>query len=282
MIFLTKEKALFASDGRFIKHIDCPMATKLARAVSAAAPDQEFHCSTCSNKVKNLLFFTDEQAIEAAQNDTEVCFFATKEATNVVHLSLPVNHEWRSENEYRAGIKKSPGEPWPTIRTARGIEEMNFAIRNGFTVVPRKVDSAAGAQDSIALNQDIATGYFFYLYDWRGGWSDSEEVNIASYAATSNSFPESHLSSNHDASVNQRKRIFNFFTYSKDESVPPVAGYVIPRGLLPGTRVFLEDVIEHLVQSYPQEGAERMPSWWGTWTGTDIVLAKFEQELILG
>jgi hypothetical protein len=85
-----------------------------------------------------------------------------------------------------------------------------------------------------------------------------------------------------DLPTAQTKLVFPFFTYSKDKAEPPVAGYVIPKDIQPGSKVFIEDVIEHLVQEYPQGGAERMTSWWGKWTGVDIVLAKFEQDLILG
>lgn len=270
MIYLTSEQALFTNDGRFIKRIDCPLASKLARAVSQAEPEREFHCSACSSKVKNLRFLTDDQAIEAVQDDSDVCFFATKEANNVVHLLLPIDQNWRSENEYRVGIKNPYGEPWPTIRTARGIEEMNFAVRNGFRVIPRKLEATAGTKGSVALCEDTVTGLFSYLYDWRDGWPNEDEEST-----------EQAWSSEH-AGRDRSKRVFDFFTYSRDQPVPPVAAYVVPRDLKPGTSVFLEDVIEHLVQTYPQESSERMPSWWGTWTGTDIVLEKFKEDLILG
>lgn len=256
MIYLTKERALFANDGKFIKSIDCPLASKLGRDISAANPERAFNCPECASKVMNLRFLTDDQAIAEVEADSNVCFFATPAASNVVHLSLPYDSEWRSANEYRVGLNEATGGKIPTINTARTIEEMNFAVENGFLVVPRKVDCQAGAKDSLSLYRNESTGLFSCIFDMRHSPYHAEASGLT--------------------------RVFDFFTYSTDEAVSPVAGYVIPKDLAAGSRVFIEDVIEHLVQDYPQNSAVRMPSWWGTWTGEDVVLARFEQEVIFG
>lgn len=282
MIYLTKERALFANDGRYIKHIECPLATKLARAMSKAEPEREFHCSECSSKVKNLHFLTDDQAIDAVLEDAEICFFATKEANNVVHLTFPIDEKWQGENEYRVGLKGGLSNDWPTVRTARGIGEMNFAIRNGFIVIPRKVGESAGTKESVALCQDSISGLFSYRNDSRWGWPNEEVTGYSADEVLIDNLEPNRPPADQNASRSTTRRIFDFFSYSKDEPVPPVAGYVIPKDLKPGSKVFLEDVIEHLVQSYPQERAESLPSWWGTWTGNEIVLARFEQDLIFG
>jgi len=283
MIYLTKESALFADDGRFIKFINCPLASQLARTVSKAAPEQEFYCPNCSSKVKNLRFLTDDQAIDEVQQNADTCFFSTGEAANVVHLTLPRVDGWQAENEHLAGLPQGATKGWPIIRTARGIDEMNFAVRNGLTVIPRMVGTQAGATGRASLYQEVDTGLYSLIHDIRQQWIYSEYADWKKTAKTNDkSFRTFLLANEYPEDLKEQRKVFNFFSFNEDELAPPVAGYIIPSDLKPGTKLFIEDVIEHRIQSYPQGQSERLPSWWGVWTGSDVVLADFKEAYVLG
>ena len=89
MIFVTDSQALYTDQGEFIKHVSCPLASRLARKISAAETEREFSCMHCQTKVKNLAYLTDQEALETAKTDNDVCFFATQAAKNVVHVTEP-------------------------------------------------------------------------------------------------------------------------------------------------------------------------------------------------
>jgi hypothetical protein len=256
MIYVTDEQNLYTDQGVFIKHVSCPLATRLARTVSAAQAEREFHCMHCQTRVKNLAYLTDQQALDAAQADDRVCFFATPAANNVVHITRPqpmhgLVRSWQRHME-GSEIKN------PVIQTARTASAMNWAAANGFKLLFRRAGTDDRVQHQLAVYQKTNTGELVFTDDAR--------------------FPPGYGSDGENAFV----PIFDYFLYPPQGPASPVAAYVIPPDLAPGTQVFVEDAIEDLVCQMPQETAERMSGWWAVWDGEDLNFLRHQEGGLLG
>lgn len=256
MIYVTDTKTLYTDSGELIKRISCPLATRLARAVSVAEPDREFNCMYCETKVKNLAYLSDEQALVAAKDNPNVCFFATRSAPNVVHItqSLPLHSVVNGWMRFKA---RSEPERL-VIRTARTLEEMNFAAANGFKLLFRRVGSVEGVRLQLAVYQNSETGRVVFTDDARYPL-DSEYATVKNYEA-----------------------VFDYFMYQPAGPDLPVAAYVIPPNLESGTEVFVEDAIEDLLCQMPQDTTERMSGWWALWNGEDLKFFPHQTGGILG
>lgn len=256
MIFVTDSQALYSDQGEFIKHVSCPLASRLARKISAAETEREFNCMHCQTKIKNLAYLTDQEALDAAKADKDVCFFATQSAKNVVHVTEPVTMHWLVRSWTRHKRKTEPERL--VIHTARTLSEMNFAAANGFKLLFRRAGSGEGVRHQLAVYRDGRTGEVAYSDDRRFA-PDWSEGPTQSYEA-----------------------IFKFFKYKPQRPVAPVAAYLIPKDLEPGTDVFVEDAIEDLICEMPQDTAERMSGWWAVWTGEDLNFIPHQSGGILG
>lgn len=244
MIFNTVSRSLYTDEGEYIKQISCPLASRLARSVSAAEPDREFNCMECETKVKNLAYLSDEQALVAAKDDPDVCFFATRAASNVVHITAPLPMHSVVWSTKRAKARLEPSRL--VIRTARTIDEMNFAAANGFKLLLRRAGSGDGVRLQLAVYQDSETGCFVSTNDVR--------------------WPPGALQGGN----NTFSPILDYFKYTPAGPASPVAAYVVPPELSIGTEVFVEDAIEDLICDMPQDTAERMSGWWAIWDGEDL------------
>lgn len=256
MIYVTDSQALYTDQGELIKYVNCPLATRLAREISAVETEREFNCMHCQTKVKNLAYFTDQEALETAEADKDVCFFATQAAKNVVHVTEPVTMHLLVQIRMRQKRKTEPERV--IIRTARTRSEMNFAAANGFKLLFRRVGSGDGVRDQLAVYQDVRTGEVVYSNDRRfaPGCMDGPEKSYES--------------------------VFKFFQYQPQGPVSPVAAYLIPNDLEPDTEVFVEDAIEDLICEMPQDTAERMSGWWAIWSGEDLNFIPHESGGMLG
>lgn len=244
MIYNTSTRSLYTDDGHYIKQISCPLASRLARAVSAAEPDREFNCMVCETKVKNLAYMSDEQALAAAKDDPEVCFFATRAASNVVHITEPLPLHSVVWSTKRAKARVEPERL--VIRTARTLEDMNFAAANGYKLLVRRAGSGEGVRLQLAVYQDSETGCI--------ASSDDVRWPPGSFQEGANTF----------------KPVLGYFKYKPAGPSYPVAAYVVPPDLPIGTEVFVEDAIEDLICEMPQGTAERMSGWWAIWEGEDL------------
>lgn len=255
MIYVTRTRALFTNTGEFIKYVNCPLATRLARIVSAAESEREFKCSNCKTKVRNLAFLTDEQASLAVKEDASTCFFATASARNVVHVEEPQGMHWLVASWKRSKERTEPQRR--TLRTARTLDEMNFAVANGFKLVFRRTASGEGVHLQLAVFRHVETGQILMTDDARfrpGSWDGS----------------------------NAYESVLDYFQYQPPGPALPVAAYVIPPDLPAGEEVFLEDAIEDLICQMPQDTAERMSGWWAVWDGEDLKFLPHQTGGILG
>lgn len=265
MIYITEARQLYTDEGKFIKDVRCPLATGLARTVSAAEPERSFRCMHCKTEVKNLAYLSDEQALEAAQQNPEVCFFATQAAKNVVHISKPKPFVILRDPELREKVKGP--SPIPVVRTARTLEEMNFAAANGFRLLFRQSGSGKDLRSSMGVYRDRETGELQLCNDYRIAavinWSSSEDNPMRQENA-------------------REEFVLPMFSFCPQGPASPIAAYLLPPGLPDNTEVFVEDIIEDFVKAYPQGSRGRTGYWFATWTGEDLVFEPEEEEFMLG
>lgn len=256
MIYITKTQRLYTDDGKFIKEVNCPLSSQLARTVSAAEPDRTFRCMHCSTEVKNLAYLSDEEAHEATRQNADVCFFATSAAKNVVHISDPTYRFYLRHPLIRE--KLSGDAPTPLVRTARTIEEMNFAAANGYRVLVRRTGSGQDLRTAVGVYRDNRSGALHLCGDYRIAsainWQSSND-NPARRTEVKEEF------------------VLPMFSYCPQGPDSPVAAYLIPLELPANTEVFVEDIIEDVVKDYPQGSRVRAAYCFATWTGDDLILS---------
>lgn len=265
MIYVTETRRLYTDEGAFIKDVRCPLATQLARTLSAAEPERSFRCMHCRTEVKNLAYLSDEQALEAAQQNPDVCFFATQAAKNVVHISEPKPFFLLRDPELREKVKGA--SPIPVVRTARTLEDMNFAAANGFRLLFRQAGSGKDLRKIIGVYRDRKTGELHQCNDQR----------IAGFISWNNS------KDNPTRQVYAGEEfVLPMFSFCPQGPASPIAAYLLPTDLPNNTLVFVEDIIEDFVKDYPQGSRVRTDYWFAKWTGEDLVFEPEEEEFMLG
>jgi hypothetical protein len=265
MIYITETRRLYTDEGEFIKDVHCPLATQLARTVSAAEPERSFRCMHCKTEVKNLAYLSDKQALEAAQQNPDVCFFASQAAKNVVHISRPKPFFILRDPELREKVKGP--SPIPVVRTARTLEDMNFAAANGFRLLFFQAGSGKDLRDIMGVYRDRITGKLHLCNDQR----------IAGFINWNNS------KDNPTRQVHAHEEfVLPMFSFCPQGPASPIAAYLLPPGLPDNTEVFVEDIIEDLVKDYPQGSRFRTEYWFAIWTGQDLVFEPLADEHVLG
>lgn len=221
---------------------------------SAAEPDREFNCSECNTKVKNLAYLTDEQASVEAEN-SNACFFSTRSAMNVIHVMSPLHMTWTATILKRRMENSNPN--LHTIKTARTLTEMNFAIANGSILLLQRAGDGRQVRQHLAVSRNNETGKIVFSDDVR--YPHSLHVVKSEYTT-----------------------IIDFFEYHPAGLSVPVAAYVIPKDLPVGVDVFVEDVIEDLVVESSQNTSERLSGWWAVWDGAQLNFQPHDSGVILG
>ena len=76
-------------------------------------------------------------------------------------------------------------------------------------------------------------------------------------------------------------KLISDFVYARADRPFPLAAYLVPKDLQPGTSVFVEDVIGDISVAFWNQGnARRLVSSVATWDGTEIVLREQNDDLI--
>jgi hypothetical protein len=143
----------------------------------------------------------------------------------------------------------------PRIRTARTLEDMNRAAAGGLRPLVKRVEHSPAIRSKMAVYQKVRTGEVAVAGDFRysrmPGWV----------------------------------MVIDWFSYHPGEHAGslPIAAYLVPPDLQPGTRVLLTDVIEDLVASRWNQGdAMRLDRCEAVWTGSDFELCAPEPMQLVG
>jgi hypothetical protein len=130
----------------------------------------------------------------------------------------------------------------PVIKTARDLDAINQAVKEGFIPIVRKVEPNPKIRSKYSLIRNRVTGEFELIGDLR--WQDNECDTVIAFTY--------------------------YYPYHFES---PFAAYLVPKDLAPGTRVLLEDLIEDLVgASWNQGDVYRLQSCQAIWDGKDMVI----------
>ncbi len=140
-------------------------------------------------------------------------------------------------------------ENLPIITTARDITAINQAVKAGFAVDIRATKPTDAPEHTVCLFQDLNGEYRL------------EEVDLGGYP------PQEAIRTYYKSGVN----------------ASAFAAYMIPSHFEVGTRVFVPDVIEHLVYSSRQNDHEyRVNSSCAVWDGEHIIIDDVEPIQYIG
>ena len=243
MIYDAHSSALYADDGTFLHTVYCPMALTPDQ-LDALYPDSgDRHCHQCKRRIHRLDGLSDEQAKTLFRDDPRACIFSTAKARNIVFL-----HRREQREGNREGL--------PVVRTARHLQAMQAAHRQGFRLLLREVGTApqAGEHKYIVFQRQHTDEIW-----WSGDRRRAHPVEFLSEA------------------VDDPWRLVKDWFYVRSDQPFPLAAYLIPKDLPPYTSVFIEDVIEDERQMHWNQGnSQRIHATEGFWTGLELRLGSFE------
>ncbi|WP_407276347.1 hypothetical protein [Halothiobacillus sp. DCM-1] len=249
-IYDEKTNALYAPDGRFLKHIYCPKALHWNQLLVTDAEDRSRHCSQCKGTVLNLDALSVEEAISKLEKYRAfACLHATAEGGNVVFL------------EDMNALPRPAGSVYDQdgrliILTARTYENINRAAAMGYWPDVRWIVYDTTLRKKLAVAQDSETGEILFLTDYR-----------------------------HRHHEGKQNVVLDFEWYYPHFQSIPVAAYLIPRDVADGTEVTVVDPIEDIKSgSWNQGDVFRAKNVPGRIEQGKVVLHKsnIKQRVILG
>lgn len=129
-------------------------------------------------------------------------------------------------------------ENLPKIKTARSLQEINQAVRDGYRVLIQELVPHKSIQSFKVIARNIQTGFYEEVYDRR-------------FISSSGKYDDINL--------------VEFYPYKFPN---PFAAYIIPQDLKPNVMVWLEDLIEDIPgNKRPQGVTKRVESAPALWTG---------------
>ncbi|MEZ9906120.1 hypothetical protein AB4343_14905 [Vibrio breoganii] len=247
MIFDLSLNALFTADKVMVKQFTCPLRKKWEE-LSWTESEYKRYCSSCEKPVIDITEFQEEQIIALFKVQPDACAYLDFHKTKC-NFEFINEKPSRNESTRQSGCKGRNHQNLVVINTARNIEAINRGTQQGYQVLLRSTSPDDAIEQKVTIIQDSEGNYAITGYDFRNNdW---------------NSNPLSTLKSNLNPS--------------------PFAGYLVPRNLPKNTRVFIPDIIEHIVSSSWNQGDEwRQKSGEGTWDGLNVILDEIPPTIILG
>jgi hypothetical protein len=271
MIFDPVTGALWTSDGRFLKRLDCPKAMKwdeLGRTYieppssESAAKERARDCSYCSTKVTSLEGLSDDEVTAMLEKEPGACVYLRGDWKTVTVLQRMKFDEysdrfiWGAPGGETLGVdaqivsesRSKFGKRTRRVHTARTLTQMNAAAKQGLRVVIKKVPGLELSlfHEKVSVWQNTETGE---VLDEAGYWWWREAQSADTEGPWRN--------------VLRLNRVYSY------RWPLPFAAYLVPKDLRPNTRVLLTDPIEDIV-GWDYNGTWRARMVPATWTGADI------------
>lgn len=131
------------------------------------------------------------------------------------------------------------------IKTARSLKAINNAVKEGFKPLVQKVKPNKELKNKYALVQVKSTGHFELMGDLR--------ANLPMFE------------------TDELKTIIDWTEYYPYHQRCPYAAYLLPTDIKKGELVFLEDLIENIVESRWNQGdTYRLKSCEAIWNGKSM------------
>jgi hypothetical protein len=238
MIFDQLTNALYADDGVFLKTVHCPRSIRAEQLARFSSDTPDRFCNYCKKTVRCIDDLTDKDVQSDLAKDESLCVFATPKAQNIVFLQ-PIG----SKPEKRSGL--------PVVQTMRSLEAMADAQASGFNLVFKSTgNESAFGERKYLLYQHKSTGRLWWSGDYRDSIPPSENLNVSD--------------------TSDWVLVRDWFFVRPDRPFP-IAAYAVPKDIKLGTRVYLEDLIEDVLQLIWNQGdSVRLVSTEATWNGVDF------------
>lgn len=165
MIYDSKQRALFADDGKFIKSIDCPLADIPEHLRQFVRLSKDQYCLSCERTVRCLDDKSDADAIKMVNLEPSVCFFATAAAKHITFLETTV----KPDNPH--GL--------PVIPTVRSIEAMDMLQRAGYKLLIEETGiTNKFGESKYKVFENVMTGQLAWSGDYRDARIATEEWRL--------------------------------------------------------------------------------------------------------
>lgn len=132
-----------------------------------------------------------------------------------------------------------------TIKTARDKESINQAAKDGFYPLLKKVEPSEDISSKFAVLQNKKSGEIEVIGDYRMLMDSDRDTDY--------------------------EVVIDWTYYYPYKFSAPFAAYLIPKDIVIGERVFIEDLIEDFIGSTWNQGdTYRLESCEAVWNGTDL------------
>jgi len=256
MIFDRATNKLCTNEGRLIKQFDCPLQKQWGMMSKTESEVVRF-CSSCQKDVVNITGFTEQQIIAIFSVTPNKC----------AHVDLNLSYEDIQLKGKAIDAHKchnSNGHNFPIINTARDLPSINKAVEDGYEVIvlPTNIKSSPKQKNQLWKSAD---GHFYVDKPD----NKAQTINLVEVCLNDTNIDEysSHLFTS----------IINVGDYRF-----PFSAYIIPKGLPINSKVFVSDVIEHILVMEDRGDEYRLNSGVATWTGNSILMDDVACEVILG
>ncbi len=139
------------------------------------------------------------------------------------------------------------------IKTARCEDSINEAALAGYKLIIKKVEPSSRIRSKYSVVQHIKTGQIIVLGDFRVRLDYDDDPNF--------------------------KTIIDWTFYYPYNFESPFAAYLIPPDLKKGERVFVEDLIEDIVDTIWNQGdAYRLDCCEAIWNGNELLIQNEPEE----
>lgn len=131
------------------------------------------------------------------------------------------------------------------IKTARDKDSINKAAKNGLKPLIKKVEPSGEIRSKYSVVQNKQTGEIETLGDYRGGFHNDDSGDFVT--------------------------VIDWTFYYPHNFNSPFAAYLIPKDIVVGEKVYVEDLIEDYIgSSWNQGDTYRLESCEAIWNGTDL------------
>lgn len=129
------------------------------------------------------------------------------------------------------------------IRTARTKSAINRAVRNGFSIIIKKVEPSPKINSKFSIIRNKVTGEIDVISDFRQSGNSEFQT------------------------------VLDWTSYYPHHFKSPFAAYLIPSDIQIGERVYINDLIEDIVGgSWNQGDTYRLTGSEAVWDGTDLLI----------
>lgn len=233
MKYIVENSMLYADDGEFIKHLDCPINKRWDNLAPLKNDYLRRHCNECHKDVINISMFTDDQVKAIVMVEPDVCFYVRSGAYHIEFVGES-SHQRNNLCVQDEGMYRD----CRVVRTVRDIKAIN-SVNNDpdYFAIVQHVEENDEISSKATIRKNKRTGEIEF------GGADYRNIDFEN----------------------------EIFWYHPRKYASPIAAYVVPYDIKKGERVFVPDVIQEYVgDRWNQGDTYKLKSSYAVWNGYDL------------